>query len=893
MLQARINNKSYEFEGSVSILKALRSIQLDVPTLCSDDRLKPCGNCRLCLVTIKGMDHPVTACTTMLADGMEIETHTPQLEQMRAVLLGMQARDYPNDALTQFPDKEFHRLLRQYAVAGAADGTISARLADDSHPYIHVDMSRCIDCRRCVRICEELQGQGVWGVRGRGKETRIVPDSEKSLKDSSCVSCGACVDTCPTGALEDKSIMRYGLPEAWMRTTCPYCGTGCEMKVGTSDGRIISVRPVIDAPVNRGHLCVKGRYAFDFVHAQDRVSVPMIRRGDEWKRVSWEHAIAFVGDRLKRIREEYGANSIGVLASARATNEENYLTQKFARVVLGTNNVDSCARVCHAPTAAAMKLMLGTGAATNSFDDIERARVILVCGANPTENHPVIGARIKRAVVERGAKLIIIDPRRIELAPYSTHHLRLHPGTNVPLLNAMAHVIVAEGLTDKAFIEERVAEYEEFKEFIGEWSPERAAEVCGVAAEEIRAAARLLAGTGPAMSIHGLGLTEHTQGTEGVMCLVNLALLTGNLGKPGAGINPLRGQNNVQGAAHMGCDPGTLTGGCSIMEGRALFETVWRAPVPVARGLNMLEMMDAAGEGKLKALWAIGYDILLTNADANATGRALHGLELVIVQDMFFNETARQFGTVFLPACSSFEKDGTFMNAERRVQRVRRAIEPVGQSKPDWRIVCEVAHSMGRGELFDYGSPEEVWNEIRAVWKMGSGITYERMETAGLQWPCPTPEHSGTRILHSDTFPTGKRATLRRINYRRTTERTGKDYPLLLTTGRTLYQFNAGTMTMRTANRLLHPTDYLDISMEDAERLGLREGERVRLCSRYGEAVLPLRLNAIIRPGELFATFHTGAAFLNRVTGPLRDRYVKAPEYKVTAVRLEKLEPLT
>lgn len=891
MLKIRINDKSYEFERSVSILKASRSIGQGVPTLCSDDRLKPSGNCRLCLVAIKGREHPVTACNTMLADGMEIETRTPELEQTRAMLLRMLARDYPSDALTRFPDRKFHRLLRQYGIADEVQSKTDTRLIDESHPYIHVDMSRCIDCRRCVRICEEVQGQFVWSVRGRGRETRIVPDSQKSLLDSSCVSCGACVDTCPTGALEDKSIMRNGEPQSWVKTTCPYCGNGCEMEVGTSGGRIISIRPVIDTPVNRGHLCVKGRYAFDFVHSNERVILPMLRKGDGWKHVSWQHAIAFVADRLKGIREEYGAASIGVLGSARATNEENYLTQKFARVALGTNNVDSCARVCHAPTAAAMKLMLGTGAATNSFDDIERAKVILVCGANPTENHPIVGARIKQAVLQRGAKLVVIDPRRIELARYATHHLQLHPGTNVPLLNAMAHVIVNEGLADEAFIAERVAEYEEFKEFISEWTPERAAQICGVEAEGIRAAARLLAQNKPAMSIHGLGVTEHTQGTEGVMCLVNLALLTGNIGKPGAGVNPLRGQNNVQGAAHMGCDPETLTGGVSIAEARDAFETVWRAPVPEARGLNMLEMMDAARKGQLKALWAIGYDILLTNADANATRRALKNLELVIIQDMFLNETAREFGTVFLPACSSFEKEGTFMNAERRIQRVRSAIEPMGQSKPDWQIICEVACSMGKKDFFDYNSPEEVWNEIRAVWKAGSGITYERMERAGLQWPCPTEEHTGTQILHSETFPKGKRAALRRINYRRTTERTDKDYPFLLTTGRTLYQFNAGTMTMRTANKLLRPTDYLDISPEDAKRLSLSAGERVRICSCYGEAVLSLRLNAAIKTGELFATFHTSEAFLNNVTGPLRDRYVKAPEYKLTAVRVEKLQP--
>jgi formate dehydrogenase major subunit len=611
----------------------------------------------------------------------------------------------------------------------------------------------------------------------------------------------------------------------------------------------------------------------------------MIRDGGDWKQVSWDEAISFAAERLRHIISRYGADSVGVLGSARATNEENYLTQKFARAVAGTNNVDCCARVCHAPTAAAMKMMLGTGAATNSYNDIEQARTILVCGANPTENHPIVGARIKQAVIN-GARLIIIDPRKIELAEYADWHLELRPGTNVPLLNAMACAIVEEGLYDKHFINERVSDWEEFREFIKQWPPERAASVCGVEAGLIRKAARAYATERPAMCIHGLGVTEHTQGTEGVMCLVNLALLTGNLGRRGAGINPLRGQNNVQGAAHMGCDPGSLTGAVSIEEGRGILESTWKVPIPTTKGLNLLEMMDAAEAGMLKALWAIGYDIFLTNANAHSTARALKNLELLIVQDMFLNETAKQFGTVFLPAASSFEKGGTFMNAERRIQLVRKAIEPVGQSKSDWQIVCSLARALGKGEMFDYQSPEEIWDEIRSVWKAGSGITYSRLKHRSLQWPCPSEDHPGTEVLHTETFPVGKRAALRRVDYRATPEITDEEYPFLLTTGRTLYQFNAGTMTMRTKNNLLRPTDYLDISYEDARRLGLKDGEQIRIQSRYGEALMPVRVSTCVKPGELFATFHTASVFLNRVTSPHRDSYVRAPEYKVTAVKL-------
>lgn len=803
------------------------------------------------------------------------------------MLLRMLAQDHPSDLLRRFPDKEFHRHASQYGLNQADfDGQHHAGLLDDSHPYIHVDMSQCILCYRCVRICEEVQGQFVWEVVNRGHETRIVPDSQTNLRDSSCVSCGACVDTCPTGALEDKSILARGGPTKWTRTTCPYCGTGCEMNAGTREERLVSIEPVIDAPVSRGHLCVKGRYSFGFVAAGDRVTEPMVRRNGAWQPVSWNEAIDFVADKLQRIVNEHGPDSVGVLGSARGTNEENYLAQKFARAVIGTNNVDCCARVCHTPTAVAMKLMLGAGAATNSYDDIEKANTILICGTNSTENHPIVGARIKQAAL-KGANLIVIDPRAIELTQYAAIHLRPRLGTNIPLLNSLACAIIEEKLFDESFIRERVTEFDELAEFIKDFAPEKAAETCGVDAGLIRQAARLYAKEKPSICFHGLGVTEHTQGTEGVMCLVNMALLTGNVGKPGSGINPLRGQNNVQGAAHMGCDPGILTGSVSIDDARESFERVWGVSIPTRPGLNMIEMMDAAAAEKLRALWAIGYDILLTNANAKVTEQALHTLDLLIVQDMFMNETAR-FASVFLPVCSSFEKDGTFMNAERRIQRVRKVIEPVGESKSDWEIVCAVANAMNKGELFSYSSAKDIWNEIRSVWPAGQGITYQRLDKQGLQWPCLDENDPGTAVLHAETFALGKTTPLRRIPFRATKEVVTDEFPFLLNTGRTLYQFNAGTMTRRTPNLELLPTDYLDISPEDGKRLQLKTGDRVRIRSRYGEAVIPIRISATLKCGELFATFHDAGTFLNRVTSPHRDRYVKTPEYKLTAVSVTK-----
>ena len=820
---------------------------------------------------------------------MFILTHSSTIENERRSLVRMLAQDHPGEGLEETPEKPFYRYALQYGLTESDfNGAHEAHLIDDSNPYIHVDMSQCIVCYRCARICGEVQGQFAWMVLQRGHDTTIVPSSMSTLRESSCVSCGACVDTCPTGALEDKSFLINEPASNWTRTTCPYCGTGCEMSVGTNQNQIVSIKPLLKAPVNHGHLCVKGRYAFNFVHATDRITAPMLRTNDGWLQVTWDDAISYLAKRLRCLLEKNGPHSIGILGSARGTNEEAYLAQKFARTVIGTNNVDCCARVCHTPTAAAMKLMIGTGAATNSYNDIEKAKTILICGANPTENHPIVGARIKQAAMN-GTNLIVIDPRTIELAQYATIHLQPRPGTNIPLLNALAYTILEEDLCDGQFAHERVSEWDEFCDFIQEFPPERVEGICGVKANLIREAARLYATGKPSMCFHGLGVTEHTQGTEGVMCLVNLALLTGNIGRAGSGINPLRGQNNVQGAAHMGCDPGILTGSVPINEARELFESVWNTPIPQERGLNMLEMMDAAEAGNLKALWAIGYDVALTNANAVKTACALGSLDLVIVQDMFLNETARQFGSVFLPAASSFERDGTFMNAERRIQRIRTAIEPVGNSKPDWKIICMLAKAMGRLQLFNYNSVEEIWNEVRAVWPSGRGITYKRLDDGGLQWPCANEDEPGTEILHTQSFPIGKKATLRRIPYRPTKEVISDEFPFLLVTGRTLYQFNAGTMTMRTPNTELRATDLLDISAEDANRLDLHDRDRVRVRSAYGEAMLPIRITPSVRPGELFATFHDAGKSLNNVTSPHRDRYVKTPEYKITAVQVEKL----
>ncbi|MBI4243535.1 MAG: formate dehydrogenase subunit alpha [Planctomycetes bacterium] len=885
MFQVVINGKQYEVNEDLTILQVLHSLGIQVPTLCHDNRLKPIGGCRLCVVNINGFSRPATSCNTKIADGMVIETHSQDLEKHRKVLLRLLSDSYVS---TGSGNKEFDRLLKEYEISASSSQTENSPLVDDSHPYISVNMSKCVTCFRCVRICEEIQGQFIWKAVNRGYRTKIVPDLGMTLKESECVSCGACADTCPTGALEDKTVLQFGAATEWTKTTCPYCGTGCEMLVGKKDDRIVKIKPDLNSPVNKGHLCVKGRYSFDFVYAKDRVTEPMIRTAGKWKTVSWGEVIAFVSDSLTKIVAKYGPDSVGVLGSSRGTNEENYLAQKFARIVLGTNNIDCCARVCHAPTATAMKETLGTGAATNSFDDIENAGTIAICGANPTENHPVVGARIKQAVLN-GANLIVIDPRKIELAKYSKFHLQLKPGTNVPLLNALACAIVEEGLVDQIFISQRVDGFESYKKFILSWTPERVSKICGVDPVLIKKAAIIYATVKPSMFFHGLGMTEHTQGTESIMCLVNLGLITGNIGKIGSGVNPLRGQNNVQGSAHMGCEPHNLTGYVPIEKAYDLFKQVWGSDLPRGEGLNMLQMMDSAKNNKLKALWAIGYDIFLTNSNASFTKKAIQSLELLIVQDLFLNKTAGELGHVFLPAASSFEKEGTFMNSERRVQRVRKVIDPVGHSKSDWEIVCLVAKAMGKESCFDYKSSKEIWEEVRKVWKAGSGITYDRIEKNGLQWPCPAEDHPGTQILHVESFPIGSKAFVKTIEFNETKEITSSEYPFLLVTGRTLFHFNAGTMTMRSANVNLLDNDYLDISPQDAALLGLRNKEKVKIVSKYGHAVLPVRIHDSVKKGELFTTFHMPDNFVNFVTGPYRDNLASTPEYKITAVKIEKL----
>lgn len=878
-----VDGATVEVAEGATLLQAIHAAGKSVPTLCHDDRLKPIGACRMCLVEVKGAPVPVASCATPAKEGAVVQTATPALVEERRALLTMLAADYPADAPAAQPDKPFHQMLAEYGVVARGE---RSQPVDDSHPYLHVDMSQCVTCYRCARICAEVQGQDVWTPVGRGADTLMETVTGTSMKDSPCVSCGACASTCPSGAIDDKTLLQLGAPERTVRTTCPYCGVGCELDVGVKGSRIVQILPAMDSPVNKGHTCVKGRYAWGFLGAKDRLTRPLLRDGSGFREVSYDEAIAFIARRLQEILAAAGPGAVGVLGSSRSTNEENYVAQKFARVALGTNNVDCCARVCHAPTATAMASVFGTGAATSSYDDIEHARTILVAGANATENHPVIGARVRQAA-RRGAALIVVDPRRTELAREADIHLMLKPGTNVPVFQCLAHVILRDGLADESFAKERLVDVDAFRDKVAWATPERVAELCHVPAELLVKAAHLFATRKPGMSMHGLGMTEHLQGSDGVAALSDLALLTGNLGELGSGVNPLRGQNNVQGSAHMGCEPSRLTGYVPVAKGRSDHELLWGVAVPAEAGLDLMQMMDAAGEGKLRALWCMGYDVAHTNPNRKATLAALKRLELLVVQDLFLNETAREAAHVVLPAAASFEKDGTFMNAERRVSRVRAAVPPPSPDcKPDWVGLVDVARALGHGERFAWRNIEEVWDEVRKAWPPGRGMSYRRLEKHGLQWPCPTEDHPGTTHLHGESFTLGKTTRLAFAPFTETPERTSAQHPFLLVTGRTLAAFNANTMTGRTRNLEIRPTDVLEIHPDDARRLGVTDGARVRMSNARGSVELPVRVTDAVHPGELYTTFHDARVRVNDLIGDVRDTGAHTPEYKVTAVAL-------
>jgi formate dehydrogenase alpha subunit len=855
-----------------SLLDSCCAAGIELPAFCHDDRLSTGGHCRVCLVEADG--HLVAACTTPAHDGMTVATRSERLWEYR--------RDLAELMLAESrPQGWVGVLLAGWGADGLRYGAgatgPSAAPADRTHPYLRLDLSRCILCRRCIRACEEIQGQFVYAVEGRGSSSRLAWGGGR-FADSPCVACGACVTACPTGAITDADRERPIVAVETVRTTCSYCGVGCQLAVHASADAILRIEGVPEAAANHGHLCVKGRYAHAFARHPDRLTTPLVRRDGTLAEASWDEAVALIAREFARLR-----GSLAGLSSSRCTNEENYLLQKWFRAGLGTNDVDCCARVCHAPSAAGMRQAFGTGAATNSLADIERADLVMVVGANVTEAHPVTGARIKQAVL-RGARLVVVDPRSTELAAMADVHLQLRPGANVPLFNALACVLVEEGLVDREFVARRVEGWEHYEPFIRAHTPERWEAATGLPARRVRDAARLYGRAARPMMVHGLGVTEHYQGSESVMLLCNLALLTGAVGRPGVGINPLRGQNNVQGSADMGCQPDLLTGYQPVDDpaARARFARVWGRPVPETPGRRLPEMLDAARSGAIRGLYIFGEDIVQTDPNSGRTRAALEALEFLVVQELFLSETAR-LAHVVLPGASFLEKDGTFTSGERRIQRVRRVLDPPGSARADWEILCALMAATGCPQPFQ--SPGEVMDEIARVAPDFAGVAYAQLEGDGLQWPVPGAGHPGTALLHADRFPRG-RGKLSRVDY---VPSPGLGPGLTLITGRVLAHYNAGTMTRRTPNVTLVESDALEIHPRDAAGRGIADGDRVAVVSANGEARAVARVTERVAQGVLFLSFHFPETATNAVTGDVRDRLTGCPEYKVTAVEVRRL----
>ena len=899
-------------EGT-SILRASNVAGIEVPKLCATDNMEAWGSCRLCAVEVEGRRGTPASCTTPVAPGMVVHTQTPKLQKLRRGVMELYVSDHPLDCLTcaangdcELQDMAGAVGLREVRYEAPPQAPLANHFLregganpqfipkDDSNPYFTYDPSKCIVCSRCVRACEEVQGTFALTIEGRGFDSRVSAGmSGDTFLSSDCVSCGACVQACPTATLQEKSVIAIGTPERKVITTCAYCGVGCQFEAEMRGDTVVRMTPWKHGKANRGHSCVKGRFAWGYASHGDRVLDPMIRDSiqDPWRVVSWDEAIAFAATKLRDIQARHGTKSIGGITSSRCTNEETYLVQKMIRAVFGNNNTDTCARVCHSPTGYGLGRAFGTSAGTQDFDSVEHTDVVVVIGANPTDGHPVFASRLKRRLRE-GAKLIVIDPRRIDLvrSPHveAAHHLPLRPGTTVAVVTSLAHVIVTEGLVDEAFIRERCDwdEFLHYAEFVSDerHSPEATALLTGVPATELRAAARLFATGGNGAIYYGLGVTEHSQGSTTVMGIANLAMLTGNLGRPGVGVNPLRGQNNVQGACDMGSFPHELPGYRHVSQDstREVFEELWGAVLDREPGLRIPNMLDAAVEGTFKGLYVQGEDILQSDPDTHHVARGLAAMECVIVQDLFLNETAN-YAHVFLPGSTFLEKDGTFTNAERRINRVRRVMMP-RNGYADWEVTQALANAMGAG--WTYTHPAQVMDEIARSTPTFEGVSYELLEERGsVQWPCNALHPEGTPIMHVDGFMRG-RGRFINTEYVATDERTGPRFPLLLTTGRILSQYNVGAQTRRTANVVWHQEDRLEIHPHDAEVRGVKDGDWVRLASRAGETSLRALLTDRVSPGVVYTTFHHPDTQANVITTDHSDWATNCPEYKVTAVQV-------
>ncbi|MGP8150622.1 MAG: formate dehydrogenase subunit alpha [Acidimicrobiales bacterium] len=884
-------------EGT-SIMRAAGLAGIDVPKLCATDSLAAFGSCRLCLVEIDGRRGTPASCTTPVEAGMRISTQTPRLAKLRRGVMELYISDHPLDCLTcaangdcELQDMAGAVGLREVRYGYAGDNHLDAE-KDESNPYFTFDGSKCIVCSRCVRACEETQGTFALTITGRGFGSKVAPGAGNFL-GSECVSCGACVQTCPTATLEEKTVISLGVPRRSVITTCAYCGVGCSFKAEMRGDEVVRMVPYKDGGANEGHSCVKGRFAWGYATHKERVLTPMVRDAitDPWRVVSWQEAISYTADHLRSIQARHGVGAIGGITSSRCTNEEVFAVQKMVRAAFGNNNVDTCARVCHSPTGFGLKQTFGTSAGTQDFKSVDSCDVIVVIGANPTEAHPVFASRMKRRIRE-GAKLIVIDPRRTEIvrSPHveADYHLQLQPGTNVAVVNAIAHVIVTEDLVDHEFVAERCEpdDFATWAAFISapEYSPEATEEITGVPAADLRAAARLYASGGNAAIYYGLGVTEHSQGSTMVMGIANLAMATGNIGRQGVGVNPLRGQNNVQGSCDMGSFPHEFPGYRHVSDDtvRHLFEETWGRPLDSEPGLRIPNMFDGAVEGTFKALYVQGEDIAQSDPNTHHVQAALASLDLCIVQDLFMNETAK-FAHVFLPGTSFLEKDGTFTNAERRINRVRPVMAP-RNGKQEWQVVCDLATAMGYP--MHYESSSEIMDEIASTTPTFAGVSFAKLDALGsVQWPCNEAAPLGTPIMHIGKFVRGKGRFVE-TPFIPTDERTNRRYPLILTTGRILSQYNVGAQTRRTKNVAWHPEDLLEIHPYDAEERGVLEGGWVALASRSGETELRAHITDRVPQGVVYTTFHHPVTGANVVTTEHSDWATNCPEYKVTAVQV-------
>jgi formate dehydrogenase alpha subunit len=890
MVELTIDGRQFSVPEGTTILQAARRAGIRIPTLCFHERLKPIGSCGLCIVEVDGHSAPMTSCETPVTDGMSVTTRSESLSAMRRESLRSMLIHHPLDCpiCDKAGECQLQDLVVELGITGVEPPRPTSKFTEPyTRSFIKSWPQRCVLCLRCVHACREIQGIGALSILNGENGPFIAYDEKK------CVQCGECIQLCPTGTLVEKRTSyrwRTWEEDRRVQTTCPYCGVGCQQWLHVKRGKVVKVSGVEGAVPNDGRLCVKGRYGFDFIDHPDRLTVPLIRENGSFREASWDQALRLVAKRLKSIRESSGPDSLAFFSSARVTNEENYLLQKMARAVVGTNNIDHCARLCHASTVAGLAISFGSGAMTNSIEELERSDVVLITGSNTSEMHPVISTYIKRGVLSGRTKLIVVDPRHIDLVDHGALWLRQRPGTDVAWMNGMMHVIIKEKLYDREYVAARTEGFEELKKLVAAYTPERVDTITGIPKRDLIAAARLYAGAPAASIVYAMGITQHICGTDNVKSTANLAMLCGNVGIECGGVNPLRGQNNVQGACDMGALPNVYSGyqAVTVPELREKMAKAWGVrELPGNVGFTMLEAMAAAAKGQIRGLYIMGENPMVSEPDIHHVEEELKSLDFLVVQDIFLTETAR-LAHVVLPSACFAEKDGTFTNTERRVQLVRKVVEPPGQARSDWEILCAVSSRLGYE--MSYPDAEAIFNEMAAVTPSYAGMDYARLASGGLQWPCPAKDHPGTKYLHRGQFTRGK-GLFAAIEWIPPAESPSEDYPFILTTGRVLYHYHTGSMTRRSAGlNEICPECWLEINPRDAEALHIRDGETVGVSTRRGRIEAKACVGQMTDERTIFIPFHFWEAAANRLTIAAIDPVAKIPEFKVCAARVEKLE---